>query len=228
MKEINNIINLKEYDSIGPEKCEFLSDPKLIRKEDRRLINEITKDRRRIELRRDLDGSFRIKSYEWVGTIKFSNFTINIYPKFDEIYRDLTTLIEFAYGINIRLYDQKTKFLKGYSVLAELIVRIFQYELNELLKKGICKDYISKEDSLSILKGRPNIRRQITYHQAMPIPLECDFDDYISDIPENQIIMDTLNVVCNIPLNEGLINWSRQMKNQPFCNSRYFVEKPDC
>jgi 5-methylcytosine-specific restriction enzyme subunit McrC len=68
--------------------------------------------------------------------------------------------------------------------------------------------YLNKEESLQVLKGRVDFSRQFKRNPGNYFPFEVSFDDFVDDIPENQILKKALQV----SLKYGL--QSRNLRNQ--------------
>ncbi len=221
-----NIVKIDEHSKASQEDYDFLNDDEIFTDEDIKLLDDLNKNNRKLKISKHPNGGWKLRSYSWVGTIEFENLILHILPKFEDEIEDLITMIEFSHGIDLTLYDHTQSFSPGNNYLAELIARMFKCELNILLKRGIKKGYIHREESLNTLKGRPNIRRQLIKQKSVPIPIECDFDDYSSNIPENQIIYDTLKVLYKTSIGSELLSWTSQMIDYfyPIC-SEGFIQR---
>jgi 5-methylcytosine-specific restriction enzyme subunit McrC len=68
--------------------------------------------------------------------------------------------------------------------------------------------YVNHEDSLQVLRGRVDFSRQFKMSPTSYFPFQVIFDDFIEDIPENQILKKALR----ISLKYGLQN--RKLRNQ--------------
>jgi 5-methylcytosine-specific restriction enzyme subunit McrC len=67
---------------------------------------------------------------------------------------------------------------------------------------------VNREDSLQVLRGRIDFSRQFKKNPANYFPFEVSYDDFVEDVPENQILKKALQ----ISLKYGLQN--RNLRNQ--------------
>jgi|GEM_PF-6082157 len=56
------------------------------------------------------------------------------------------------------------------------------------LSKGLLQGYRSVESTDTVLRGRLRTDDQLRHRFGIPVPLLLRYDDYLSDIPENQIL----------------------------------------
>ncbi len=76
----------------------------------------------------------------------------------------------------------------------ELFSEILIIALNKLIKRGLEKSYINKDDQLSTIRGKINITESITpYIQHKQ--LICTFDDFSVNSYKNKIIKSTLHLL---------------------------------
>ena len=77
--------------------------------------------------------------------------------------------------------------------LLEIFISMFLDEMDNLIKKGIKSDYISKEENLKFLKGKLKINNQIKKNFIHKEQFFVEYDEFLSDRVENRIIKTTLN-----------------------------------
>jgi len=63
-----------------------------------------------------------------------------------------------------------------------------------LVKWGLQSDYVVREDVLPVLRGRLLADRQLMQHFGRVDLLECRYDEYETDIPENQLLAAALEL----------------------------------
>ncbi len=76
--------------------------------------------------------------------------------------------------------------------LLEIFITMFLDELEQLIRKGLKSDYITKEENLGYLKGKLNIKEQITRNYIHKERFFVAYDEYLSDRVENRLIKTTL------------------------------------
>lgn len=67
------------------------------------------------------------------------------------------------------------------------------------LRQGVLQGYVTREESLTVLRGRMRVADQVARRPGMLLPLEVTFDEYEADIPENQILRAALHRMALVP-----------------------------
>ena len=75
-------------------------------------------------------------------------------------------------------------------MLSPLLVACFVSEMRKLVKHGLMRDYISRQDNLHKAKGRINIRQNehVNIRNGRYDRIVCQYDGYTVDIPENRLL----------------------------------------
>lgn len=75
-------------------------------------------------------------------------------------------------------------------MLSPLLVACFVSEMQKLVKHGLMRDYISRQENLHKAKGRINIRQneRENIRNGRYDRIVCQYDDYSADIPENRLL----------------------------------------
>ena len=76
--------------------------------------------------------------------------------------------------------------------LLEIFITMFLDELEQLIRKGLKSDYITKEENLGYLKGKLNIKEQISRNYIYKERFFVAYDEYLSDRVENRLIKTAL------------------------------------
>ena len=136
---MNRTVNLQEWDSIVLEGIE-LSD-----KNDRDTAKTLT-DKGIIEIT-ELKGGLSISSNSYAGRIKLGGFQLNIYPKLNGL--PLYQLLRYAYGLReLKLFNVAEHAIDNFSYF-DLIIYELYVEAEDLLRRGVQKSYIHREENLS-------------------------------------------------------------------------------
>lgn len=70
---------------------------------------------------------------------------------------------------------------------------------------GVLQGYVTKDESLFVMRGRIRSAEQMTRRLGMALPLEVSYDDYAADIAENRILRTALHRLAFAPrLPDGL------------------------
>ena len=156
-----------------------------------------------VELSRRVSGEFVIKADSKIGFISVQGVQVNVAPRFPvyNVFYFLGLLDE------LKLDPEKVEISANEDFLAVLFQSFIQ-SVNTATRKGLLSGYVNRQDSLPVLKGRVDFSRQFKKHPGQYFPFEVSFDDFVEDIPENQILKKALQ----ISLKYGL--QSRNLRNQ--------------
>lgn len=140
-----------------------------------------------------------------VGVLRAGDLTFEILPKIDwepgrqpedspstPTPRDSALqnlLVLLSYATHIPLYAQATAGMETHtSPWFELLTRLFAADLAPQVRAGLSLQYIAQEDSLPALRGRWNIRRQITRPAQAHQRFDVLYDVLSADIALNRIL----------------------------------------
>ena len=156
-----------------------------------------------VELSRKVSGEFVIKAESKVGFISVQGVQVNVVPRFP-IYN-----IFYFLGLleEIKLDSEKVRISESNDFLTVLF-QSFIHNVTSSTRKGLISGYVNREDSLQVLRGRIDFSRQFKKNPENYFPFEVTFDDFVDDVPENQILKKALH----ISLKYGLQN--RSLRNQ--------------
>ncbi|MHA1223946.1 MAG: McrC family protein [Candidatus Heimdallarchaeaceae archaeon] len=177
--------------------------------DDRVFLNNIRAKIEVLELRKGL----QVTTKNWIGVIKLSSFILEIRPKFDEGFEYLPHLINYTNN-KYKIHKSKKRFqIEKNDNLLELIIKMFIFELQNTLLKGLKKDYNEKNEDILTIRGRVNFTRQIQQNLNLPLPIACIYDEYDYNNIENKIILLTLDFLSTIrshcSLNKEIKNYQQ-------------------
>jgi len=98
--------------------------------------------------------------------------------------------------------------------LFEVFIEQFLISVNSLVKRGIKSSYVNQEGNLNYLKGRLNIAKQLRFNSINKHKFYVEYDDFLTDIPENRLLCSSLKKV---------LNYSKSNKNQKLCRELLFI-----
>ena len=182
--------SLAEYE----EKIVEVLDPEIAQKLQRTGI---------VELSRKVSGEFILKADSKIGFISVQGVQVNVAPRFP-IYN-----IFYFLGLldELKLDTEKVQIAESNDFLTVL----FQSFINSVAsatRKGLISGYVNREDSLHVLKGRIDFSRQFKRNPGSYFPFEVSFEEFVEDIPENQILKKALYISLKFGLQ------SRNLRNQ--------------
>lgn len=91
--------------------------------------------------------------------------------------------------------------------LLELFITDFLQSLNKLVKQGLHRDYIPKEENINTFKGKLLIRKQFQHNAVNKHKFFVEFDEYQHNRPINRVIATALkkvNSYCKSQINQKL------------------------
>jgi 5-methylcytosine-specific restriction enzyme subunit McrC len=156
-----------------------------------------------VELSRKVSGEFVIKADSKIGFISVQGVQVNVSPRFPiyNIFYFLGLLEELKLDSEKVLITESNDFLT-------VLFQAFIHSVASSTRKGLISGYVNREDSLQVLRGRIDFSRQFKKNPANYFPFEVSYDDFVEDVPENQILKKALQ----ISLKYGLQN--RNLRNQ--------------
>jgi 5-methylcytosine-specific restriction enzyme subunit McrC len=147
------------------------------------------------------------RGYSWVrlaqycGIINLGGRLIEVLPKvgFDgSSDRDsralLLSLLRDAGYISVSAHDAAGQSLTRHTLIEAFVVS-FLDRISELAKGGLRSDYLAFSDDLAVVRGRIDIKRQITKLANRPDLIACEFDELTIDNAWNRAVKRALRVV---------------------------------
>lgn len=153
-----------------------------------RLRGDEEREPSRLDVRWLVNGKIEIRSSSWVGVARFSNLEVHVLPKLAGGELRVLRMLEYALGVHMlrRLPDDAIA-AKGRDLL-DLVCLLLVEETQALLRDGLLRDYREADDTLPVLRGRLRYRDQYLRRFGQLDRLECHFDEYDSDTPDNQLL----------------------------------------
>jgi 5-methylcytosine-specific restriction enzyme subunit McrC len=143
----------------------------------------------RMDVRFLAGGQMEVTTYSWVGVVRFSSVEIRVVPKLIGGNLRVLRMIEYAQDVRLiaRLRTDRSLPAEG-TDLFDLVVMLLAEETKKLIRDGLLRDYRSVEDSLDVMRGRLRIREQYLRRYGQLHRIECAFDEFDGDVPENQLL----------------------------------------
>lgn len=142
----------------------------------------------------------RIKFINYVGIIKVNNLIIEILPKIslsNDIIKDREILMFILSKCNKLSVDIKellnSNILKN--SLLDILAKVFSKKLLNELQKGLYREYVSKEEALSMIKGKILISKSIKENTINKNKMNCKYDEFTEDNLFNAILKRAINVI---------------------------------
>ena len=130
-----------------------------------------------------------VTASSWVGVVRFSALEIRVVPKLVGDALQVLRMLEYAAGVRLLAHlPVDRKLPANGSDLFELIVMLLVEETKLLIRDGLIRDYRPVDDTLEVMRGRLRIREQFLRRYGTLHRLECHFDEYDGDVPENRLL----------------------------------------
>jgi 5-methylcytosine-specific restriction enzyme subunit McrC len=144
-----------------------------------------------LDVSRQWDGTVELTAKHYVGVIALDGLRIHIHPKvpLDNLFYMLT----YAYDLpEFRAEDAE---LSTADDLFDFIVEIFVGQVNRLLRRGIHRAYVDREENERYLRGRLLMAQHLRHNIIVVDRIYQSRNDYTADVLENQILQQTLSLL---------------------------------
>ena len=164
--------------------------------EDRSIFNALEEVHdQRIELDELLHG-LRVRTRSWVGVVRLETVEFRVVPKLAGDRVALARMIEFACGLDgLRRLPRTTSVDVDGESLLELVALLFVEETRRLLRRGVVKHYVPREEDLGVVRGRILADRQVLERFGQLDRILCHYDELESDVDENRLLLAGLRAV---------------------------------
>lgn len=139
-------------------------------------------------------GRWRLLPCGKVGVVRAGELDLVVTPKVG-ITR-LLFLLGYAANPGFRSGDvQGIDDLDLLPALAETLCR----QMERALGPGVLQGYVTRDDALTVLRGRPRLSDQFARRPGMLLPLEVSYDEYSADITENRLLRSAIRRMLTVP-----------------------------
>ena len=146
-----------------------------------------------------------INTNKYAGLLQFEDGTyFEILPKISDDVESGRKIFKNLIFASHRLFKEIKEFQKDVSVstfknnyILEIYIAIFCKELEEILKRGISKSYISQEDNLFFLRGKLKLKEHILKNAITKNRFYVQHDEFSENIPRNRILKQACQFLLN-------------------------------
>ena len=179
--------------------------------QDTKLCNWLD-ERSYLKIGKKNNGHCELKAGRHVGTAEFSQFTVRIIPKIFKKHDKLDAamlpeIIDYADGVRLKNISESHEIYTSASTSMTLRehygLRLTQ-EVEELLRRGLLKSYVTHEEDVKSLRGKLIMRNQMRNDSAQRMQFFCEFDELEYDNVENRIILQAL-IVCERTMRDNRV-----------------------
>jgi 5-methylcytosine-specific restriction enzyme subunit McrC len=141
------------------------------------------------------EGEFRAESRSWVGVVRVADLEIRIVPKLAGSAPGVAKMLHYARRAEAIARLPSAQFVEtGDPNLLDLVCWLLADEAARILGLGVLSDYVEKEETIGMLRGRLRVLDQVRHQFGRVDRLECRFDEFETDILENRIVAAGLRV----------------------------------
>ena len=133
-----------------------------------------------------------LRAGQVVGVLSVPGASLEILPKVDgrgdgTVRQALARMLAVALGLPVAANEAASMGSQREDLL-EVVVRIFADRLLAAARRGLPRRYRLREEDLPLLRGKLDVRRQITRQAVRPDLLSCVHDELSEDTPLNRVL----------------------------------------
>ncbi len=150
----------------------------------------------------ELRHGTRVRASSWVGRITLGDLQVTVEPKITGM--PLLRLVRYAYGLrNLSLIGVSSYDLSAYTFL-DLLIHQLAAEAEELIRRGLRREYVRRDAYLTIPQGRLDLHRYIRGGATPTATLPCTFHPCSEDTVINQALLAGLRLARHISADPAL------------------------
>ena len=138
---------------------------------------------------------WRVGSVQRVGQLKIAGYDIRIAPKVP-ISRLFFML---GYAPSRRIWRDEPVLLDDDQQLVPAISAAYIRQVNRAIAKGLLQGYSTYRTTETVVRGRIDFNEQLKRRSGILTPIEVVFDEYSTDIIENQILASAIDRLLRLP-----------------------------
>lgn len=142
----------------------------------------------------------------YAGIIQLSKKRIHFSTK---VNTNLFYLLSFLKSEEEFLYDPETPIeIKEGVNFFDIIGRFFLKQLDDIMRKGLLRNYVRKQENLRFAKGKILFKDQAKENMVDKSRFFCEFEDLTFDNRENQLVLGALHSLIS------LIRFNQKLRNE--------------
>ena len=179
-------VTLREWETVRPAHGSVLAGVSFEGDRASRVLAEGLTKEGRIQILELVQG-LKISATSFVGKLRFGPVEVTIHPKLSGT--PLLNLFRYAYGLrDLNLYDE-TRFATSSGGFQDLLIQQLAVEAEELISRGLHREYISVTESLSSPRGRINFEQYLGTYVRAQTSLPCTHHPRSENNLLNQVLL---------------------------------------
>jgi 5-methylcytosine-specific restriction enzyme subunit McrC len=177
-------ISLAEWQERTPDSGNGLKNRTLVGPEEREQAKRLARFKM-LEVT-ELREGLRVRSFSYVGTVRFGDLTVQIVPKL--AWRSLLNLLRYAFGFRrLSLLPEAAQQLARLG-FADLLVAQLVGEAEELVARGMHRAYVPHSEWLAAPRGRIDVRRLTELGGVVTARLPCTHHPRVENTLLNRVL----------------------------------------
>ena len=144
----------------------------------------ITTYRTQVEVRPAADGAVILRGLNYVGLIRTPELDVLVTPKVGT----LSVFWMLGYAHRLVSFDRELVHYGAETGLLDLLARLFAEHTETVIRRGLYRAYVEREDNLRFVRGRilpfDDLRANLGLHHQVV----CRFGELTADVPHNRIL----------------------------------------
>jgi 5-methylcytosine-specific restriction enzyme subunit McrC len=128
---------------------------------------------------------YDVSNVRKVGVVVLDGTVVRILPKTPV--RRLFALLLYARSPESLWRDDLVSFDSD-DDLYSTVAHAFAVTAERSLEGGLLRGYVAREEASPVIRGKWRTTDQVTRRAGHSLPMEVTYDDYVTDIPENQVL----------------------------------------
>lgn len=142
-----------------------------------------------------------VAAQQYVGVCQIGDLTVEVLPKIDvevcHVRKNLVAMI--AATVDLAIKDGGMAYVGTQShCILEILIKLFSEKLFEQLRRGLVRRYETREENLSVLRGRLDVVQQMRVNIGNPERLYCRYQEFLEDIPLNQVFKAAIRLLLKV------------------------------
>src|SRR5665647_1143271 len=196
------VLALREYERIT---CGDAFDPlnRVVRADQHRALERFSEAYQKVHRVSVFQHGPRLSlvAQNFVGVINLGRDQIEVLPKIEgdvsQVRHNLARMISIV--LDLELYDDDSTKVDKYSEsILEILIRLFCQKLWQCVRRGMVRRYQTRDENLTMLRGRLSVANQIRHNLARPDRLACTFDEFSENNPLNHALKAALRVLSKV------------------------------
>ena len=201
----SSVIQLDEWEKRVPERGSPLRGMRL--SEGRHVAEDLTR-RGQLEIL-ELVRGVEIRAFSWVGRVEIGELTVTVKPKIPGA--PFLHLLRYAYGLRHLSLKDAALYDSVQGTFQDLIVRQLASEVEELIARGLHRDYLREPAELAVPRGRIDFQRYVIAAGGGRASLPCVHHPRIRETILNRVLLAGMVLAARVTDNVDLRGHLRRL-----------------